>query len=78
MSDRSEQLPPGEWVPNDFKVGDRITVETFGPCTVAAKDERDYYNFELTVAWDEGDWLTGVWPNLQWVGLLPAKETTNE
>ena len=72
-----DQLPPGGWVPNDFEVGDRITVETMGACTVTAKDRRDYYNFELTVEWDEGEWHDRVWPNLQWIGLLPAIEKSN-
>ena len=78
MSERETQLPPGEWVPNDFKAGDRITVETMGACTVTAMDRRDYYNFELTVEWDKGERCDRVWPNLQWIGLLPMGGTDNE
>ena len=75
MSERDGQLPPGEWVPNDFNVGDRITVDTLGACTIIAKRERDHHDFELTVDWDDDHWQQIVWPNLQWIGLLALEDT---
>lgn len=63
---RSDLLPPGEWVPNDFKVGDRIEVEGQGVGTVISGNNLHYYDMELLVDFGK-DAPERVWPNLEWM-----------
>ena len=73
QSPRDNQLPPGEWVGNDFAIGDRITVDSLGACTVKTNN-KEFHNLTLTVIWDKVGFVDQderVWPNLQWVGYLP-------
>ena len=66
QGDRGNMLPPGEWVPNDFKVGDSVVVEGQGMGRVTGKNDMHYQGLELLV--DFGRLLPErVWPNLQWM-----------
>ena len=64
-------LPPGNWVPNDFKTGDRIVFRYGGPCTVISTNGMHYDGLKLKVEWDNES-SQDAWPNMDWVGLLPA------
>ena len=68
MGKRTDLMPPGEWVPNDFAQDDRLIVEGLGACKVVSHNCLHYDNLMLTVVWDDDpDLDAGVWPNLQWV-----------
>jgi len=73
------QLPPGEWVPNDFVKGTRIIVgDNKVACTVTDVGDKHYEGLVLTVEWDSPDFKHSdkrVWPNLQWVGLIGEDST---
>ena len=74
---RSDLLPPGEWVPNDFKVGDRIEVESQGVGTVISGNKLHYTEMELLV--DFGKVVPErVWPNLQWMTYAGIGDTDEE
>ena len=77
MNDRTDLMPPGEWVPNDFTQDDRIIVEHYGPATVLCHNEMHYENLVLTVKWDRvSERDERVWPNLEWVGYELGDEST--
>lgn len=74
---KANYLPPGDWVPNDFTVGDEYVTngEVF---VVTGKNESNYQEFELAVEWRSekaAKWGKRVWPNLQWVALIWEEST---
>ncbi len=67
----AEYLPPGDWHPNDFRIGDKY-VTNDQIFKVTGKNNLHYHDFVLEVKWLSpwcDTWDKRVWPNLQWVAL---------
>ena len=75
MSYRKDSLPPGEWHANDHPIGSRIFLD-FGngegkSGTVVGNNGLHYQELRLSMKWDDPQNKGDVFPNLQWIGLLP-------